>query len=67
MIEYILGTLLLLVTMAIIAIAGARTAYEMAYSDYEKNLHEEAQLLAENANVQIRHEILFIDETRKDD
>lgn len=66
MIEYILGTLLLIVTMAIIAIVGARTAYETAYAEYEKNLHDEAQILAENANVQIHHEILFIDETRKD-
>lgn len=66
MLEYIFGTLILLVTIGIISIVGTRTAYEMAYNDYEKNLYEVARELAENANVQIHHEILLIDETRKD-
>lgn len=66
MLEYIFGTLILFVTIGIVAIVGARTAYEMAYDDYEKNLYEEARVIAENANIQIHHEILIIDETRKE-
>lgn len=59
--EVLLGFLFAIVAICIIAIVGADTAYKMARDDYERDIEREIADRIENANIETRVEIQWIE------